>query len=93
MPSRFSSPSALARFETQTAATPEQSKGADIDPRPPVLLTIRQCAKRLGISERSLHRRIADGTVRVIRLGRLVRIHPSELARLYGEPADDPKCM
>lgn len=43
-------------------------------PDPRTYLTTVEAAHRLGISERTVRRRIADGTIPVVRLGRLVRI-------------------
>ena len=45
-------------------------------------LSIEQFARRLQISPSTARRRIRDGTVRVVRVGRLVRIDPAEIARL-----------
>jgi excisionase family DNA binding protein len=38
------------------------------------LLTVHQVAKNWQVSERSIRRMIADGRLRVVRLGRAVRI-------------------
>lgn len=49
------------------------------------LATLKEAASFLGISMPTMRRRIADGTVGVVRLGpRVIRIHPDELARLTG---------
>lgn len=84
---QFGPPLALARFELRDDPAGERIDAREADASPEPLLTVAQFAERLGVSERTLHRRIADGTVRVLKLGRLVRIHPSELARLLGGPA------
>lgn len=42
-------------------------------------------ARMLGVSRRTIHRRIADGSIAHVRLGpRIVRIPASEVARLLG---------
>ena len=46
------------------------------------LLTIRQVAEQLGLSPRTVSRLIKRGELTAIRLGRSVRIHPSELESL-----------
>ena len=46
------------------------------------LLDIGRAARRLGISRRTLERRIADGTVRPVRIGRRVLFRPADLERL-----------
>ena len=55
----------------------------DPDPRAPVLLTIAEVAAALRMSEKSVQRRIKDGTIRKASLGgRAVRISVDELRRL-----------
>jgi excisionase family DNA binding protein len=54
------------------------------------LLTKKEVAERLGVSERTIHRRIRDGSIPAVRLGsgRMspVRIDADELdAWVYGE--------
>jgi hypothetical protein len=68
------------------------------DPVPPapVLLTIAEVAARPRMSEKSVQRRIKDGTIRKASLGgRAVRISPDELRRLtagmpFEEASEDP---
>ena len=86
MPPSFGSPLALARFELPGNPIAEQAEVLAVPPHLEPLLTIPQFAARLGMSVSTLQRRIADKTVRVLKLGRLVRIHPSELSRLLGNP-------
>ena len=86
MPPPFGSPLALARFELPGDPIAEQAEAPAAAPHLEPLLTIPQFAARLGMSVSTLQRRIADKTVRVLKLGRLVRIHPSELSRLLDNP-------
>ena len=55
---------------------------------PPRLLTVRQVAKRLNLSELTIRRRIARGDIPAIQVGGKhgpVRVNEDELAeRLYG---------
>lgn len=51
-------------------------------PESPRLLTFREAAERLGMSERWVWERCADGTIPVVRLGRCVRIDPGDLEAL-----------
>ena len=44
------------------------------------LLTVRQVAENWQISERTIRRWIADGRLRVVRLGRSIRIPPEASA-------------
>ncbi len=61
--------------------TPAASEAAD------PFLTIDQVALQLQLSASTVRRRIKDGTIRVVRLGRLVRVAPSEIARLAAAEA------
>ena len=56
------------------------------------LLTIQQVADRLGLSHKTVVRRIDDGTIPVVRIGRLVRIRPEDLDRL-AMPAVRPETV
>jgi len=48
----------------------------------PLLLTARQAAKLLKISERTLYARTADGSIAVVRIGnRGIRYDPADLRR------------
>ena len=48
----------------------------------PLLLTARQAAKLLNISERTLYARTADGSIAVVRIGnRGIRYDPADLRR------------
>jgi excisionase family DNA binding protein len=57
----------------------------------PVLLTIAEVAAALRMSEKSVRRRIKDGTIRKASLGgRAVRISPDELRRVTaGTPLEE----
>ena len=44
--------------------------------------TVPEVATLLGVSGRTVQRRIADGSIRSIRLGRLIRVSEEEVARL-----------
>lgn len=45
------------------------------------LLTIDHVAERLCCSTKSVRRLVAAGDLPVIRIGRMVRVHPSDLER------------
>jgi len=51
-------------------------------PITPLLLTARQAAKLLNISERTLYARTVDGSISVVRIGnRGIRYDPADLRR------------
>lgn len=50
----------------------------------PVVFTIPEAAQYLRISEASLYRRIKDGTVRVVKFGRITRVPKVALDQLLG---------
>ncbi|MEN1679523.1 MAG: helix-turn-helix domain-containing protein [Planctomycetota bacterium] len=54
-------------------------------PHPERLLRRREAADRLRVSVRTVDHWIATGKLGSTRLGRLVRIHPSELDRIARE--------
>lgn len=62
----------------------------------PRLLTKSEAAAQIGVSDRTIHRYIADGEVATVRVGRTVRIDPAELDRFLAEgprasaPEPDP---
>lgn len=45
------------------------------------LLTVREAAERCRLSVRQMRRHIEQGRLRVVRLGRSVRIRPNDLER------------
>ena len=49
------------------------------------LLNVAEAAEILNISLRSVRRLIAEKKLRVVRIGRAVRIHPEALADLMGD--------
>ena len=57
-------------FQTRTEQTIE-----------PMLLTVRQAAKVLSISERTLFTLTQDGQIPAVRFGRSVRYDPADLRR------------
>ena len=46
--------------------------------------SMRQFARLAGLSTSTVARRVRDGTIRFVRVGRLVRIPASEIGRLFG---------
>jgi len=50
------------------------------DSPPTRLLTFRQVAKSLGVTERTVYSYVVSGELPAIKLGRLRRIHPEDLA-------------
>ena len=49
---------------------------------PHALLTVREAAGRLRVSEETIRRRVDDGTLAAVRLGSVRRVFASELDRL-----------
>jgi excisionase family DNA binding protein len=60
------------------SSTQPQNPGA-------VLLTIKQAAAQLQISERTIFRLIEKGELNSISIGKSLRIHPEELERIARE--------
>ena len=58
---------------TTTLATPTA---------PAALLTVRQAAQTLGLSERKVWNLTSSGALPAIRFGRAVRYHPEDIAKL-----------
>ena len=84
---RVMEPLSLARKTgSGPAATPSMTNpdtDAGITPSEPAFLTIAEVARLLHVSERTVRRRIQDGTLRkVLTQGRLVRISVEDLKRL-----------
>lgn len=50
--------------------------------RPAQLLSLTDAAEAVGVSPRTIRRRIADGSLRAYRVGRVIRINPDDLAEL-----------
>lgn len=61
---------------------------ADVEPSTPeetgLLVTVKQALKLLGISRSHFYRLCNAGVIRVVRLGRAVRVPVSELRRIAG---------
>lgn len=55
------------------------------DPEIETYLPVKVVADRLSVSERSVRRWIAEGTIEVVRLGRSVRISPAALRRFLAD--------
>lgn len=49
------------------------------------MLSIKEVAKELNVSTRTIHRYIKNGIIKVVKIDKLIRIHPDELKRLKGE--------
>lgn len=65
---------------SEVAPTPGPGdRGATDGSAPPLLLPAPGAARRLGISERSLRRRVAAGDLTRVRIGRRVLYDPAEL--------------
>lgn len=54
------------------------------------MVSAAQAAERLGLSLRTVRRRIADGTLPSVKIGGAVRI-PASALEAYGVPADVPR--
>jgi len=59
--------------------------------REPLLLSPRQAARALSISERTLWQRTKDGVIPAVKLGHLVRYSPEDL-RTWIRLASEKKC-
>jgi excisionase family DNA binding protein len=46
------------------------------------LLTVKDAAQRLACSEAAIRKWIAQGRLRAVRVGRLVRVRPADLERM-----------
>ena len=69
--------------------TETKSSNRSADP----LLTIREAAERLGVSIETVRRRIKAGELRVIRDGRIIRIHPDDLESYIADPPYPVDCV
>ena len=47
----------------------------------PDLLSLKEAAAKLGVSERTLRRRVKDGSLAVVKVGRIYRVDLNAIAR------------
>jgi excisionase family DNA binding protein len=87
-PERLDRPTPAARADSTFASVCTEEP----ERREAVLLTIGEVAAQLRMSEKTVRRRIKDGTIRKVQLGgRVVRIASDELIRLAaGDPPTAP---
>ncbi len=52
-----------------------------IEEQEPALVSLAIAAEKLGVSAKTIRRRISDGTVRGYRVGRLIRVDLEELRK------------
>ena len=64
------------------ASTKTARKRPSPDAYPPALLTVDDVAEHIGASTRHVRRLIERGQLPIIRIGKLVRVAPDDLARL-----------
>ena len=59
------------------------------------LMTVAKCADVLGVSEITIRRRVADGSLRSLRVGRgpgaTIRIDPADLTKFVVECTQKPR--
>ena len=73
---------------SRRSQSPHSSELATQAP-PPLLLTIDDAARLLGISKRALWTLIEDGTIQPVRLGRrITRLRRADIETLAGYPPD-----
>jgi excisionase family DNA binding protein len=81
-------------FQIQLRGEEQRRRGMTDISTIPHLLTIDQLAERLGITVRHVRRLVAERRVPYVKVGRLVRFDPSEIARWLRDsahPAADGK--
>ncbi len=54
----------------------------ELERLPRLLVTLDEAARTLGLSRKTLLRRVADSTVRAVRIGRRLQVPISEIERL-----------
>jgi excisionase family DNA binding protein len=59
-----------------------EGKMKDLEFRPKRLVSIKQAAELLGLSDRWLYNKIADGSIPIIKLGGATRIAISDLEQI-----------
>lgn len=52
----------------------------DTPPPSAPLVTVAEAARQLGVTTRTVHRRIKDGSLRAVHVGRSVRLDPRSIA-------------
>ena len=68
---------------TTPAIDPIHDAGTTVPDEPPTFHTVEEVARMLGVSTKTVNRRIRDGLIRKVPMGgRLVRISSAELQRL-----------
>jgi excisionase family DNA binding protein len=76
----------IPRATAHAGGAGEAAEGAAAAEGPPVFHTVAMVARTLGISTRTVGRRIRDGVIHKVPMGgRLVRISSAELRRLAAD--------
>jgi len=60
---------------------PKRSDLREKSALPPRYLTVADYADIFNVSQRTVRRRIAEGSIKIVRIGRSVRISPDEIDR------------
>ena len=78
-------------MKTQIAKSPDIAQA----PRVRRLLTLKEAAGLLQVSVQTLRRRIADRTLKHVRVGRQIRIKPADLENFVaaGEAGGNPEAL
>jgi excisionase family DNA binding protein len=63
--------------------------GVGMPPETGSLLNVGEVAARLGISNRSVYNRMADGSLRFVKIGGLTRFEPGEVERFIAAQRGD----
>jgi excisionase family DNA binding protein len=67
-------PDPMHRFGLGPRAPREAQPPAKLDPEQPMLTTLPEAARQLGLSTRTLERMIAEGKISTVKVGRARRI-------------------
>ena len=67
----------------QTRSSPPTGTPSDSGSSPKALLRVDEAAAMLKVSSKTVRRLLARGDLKAVRVGRLVRIHSSEIDRLF----------
>ena len=62
-----------------TSTAPKRSGSRERSALPSRYLTAAEYADLFNVSQRTVRRRMADGSIKIVRIGRSVRIPPSEI--------------